>query len=910
MEKSSLIIFLLLLLGLNLWAEEGTILVRGATGKVVVYNAERGRERTKFEAPEKGKVQKISIPGKQCGELLYLIADGTTSWVRLNPEETVEVNVTKLPWKFSGDNKQVNQYLYSWTQDFWFDRPNMLTGTVQMMFLEVPDEKKQFPAHEEIYMPEYMAWVAGWERNALSALEKAGLKDTAFVAGQRDRIHYSWLELQFANYQIAKDDVKVPAMAMEFCRHLRFEKDNMLGYPGRENIFSGYFNMADQMGLLDFSASDFLQKRAGQIANPRLREAYILGELENTFTRGNVYYQGDQLLASVKDGIVSEDGRKKWQEYADKYQEWATSKENPAGKNLTYFDFEDYTGKMVNPTMFKGKYLLIDVWATWCAPCKYQIPYLKKLAKEMEGKDIAFLSVSVDKQKDKEKWKTMLKEYGLEDHGVIAPDAFEHVFFKNYKINSIPRFILVDPNGKVVTDRARRPSDVVLKKQLDALLAQYDQKKVTVSGEVGAKDGDMVNILKPGMMANMIGQVTVREGKFVLTAEIPEPGFYSLGCGKEFRGEVWMEPGQRMAFTTKGPQRFSGDGADFNNLMYTLIWKYKTQPAAKDEMYDKARGRRLRDMYDSIERDIMASSLSDQKKQVMKGYWQGYLLNQMYGSAFRAKVFGKIFKAPEMKKGYSSAILDLQWVPELVCYNGWIDYLQEFLYAQLEAGKIKIRTEDSWLADLAGGIQEEDLRESYIMETLRLDILRGLLQGIEARIESVRPDVRKAENRQLLDVMPEQIAQEREKYAQALPGTDLTMYEFENDKGQMVSLGDFKGKYVFIDLWSTGCNPCVGEMPYIRTMEHRFAGKPIAWVSISMDLNKKEWLDFMKKNDMKGVQLLCSKGFKHPFIQQIGLSGIPRFVLLDKEGKVLDVNTLRPSNPVLAELLRLLLANK
>lgn len=77
-----------------------------------------------------------------------------------------------------------------------------------------------------------------------------------------------------------------------------------------------------------------------------------------------------------------------------------------------------------------------------------------------------------------------------------------------------------------------------------------------------------------------------------------------------------------------------------------------------------------------------------------------------------------------------------------------------------------------------------------------------------------------------------------------------------------------------------------------------------------MDLNKKEWLDFLKAKDMKGIQLICDKGFKDPFVKQIALGGIPRFLLLDKEGKVIDFQSLRPSNPVLGELLRLMLDKK
>ena len=52
----------------------------------------------------------------------------------------------------------------------------------------------------------------------------------------------------------------------------------------------------------------------------------------------------------------------------------------------------------------------MDIWATWCGPCKYQIPYLEEIVKAYKGKNIAFVSISIDAQKDKEKWKNMIQE--------------------------------------------------------------------------------------------------------------------------------------------------------------------------------------------------------------------------------------------------------------------------------------------------------------------------------------------------------------------------------------------------------------------------------------------------------------------------------------------------------------------
>ena len=187
----------------ELWAEAGTIVVRGAE-KAVVYNSLRGRGRASFQAEVKGKGLVVNVPEEECRDLLWLIADGRSSWIRLQPGETVSVNVSAEHWKFSGDEKKTNSYLYDWTQKFWLEKPNYLTGTVEMMFSEIPREQKVWPEPSGLYRPEYRKWTESWERRAYDQLTTAKLRDEAFVAEQRERIHYNWLELQCLNFQMAQ----------------------------------------------------------------------------------------------------------------------------------------------------------------------------------------------------------------------------------------------------------------------------------------------------------------------------------------------------------------------------------------------------------------------------------------------------------------------------------------------------------------------------------------------------------------------------------------------------------------------------------------------------------------------------------------------------------------------------------
>ena len=126
-----------------------------------------------------------------------------------------------------------------------------------------------------------------------------------------------------------------------------------------------------------------------------------------------------------------------------------------------FVDYENYAGGMMSLNDFKGKYVYIDLWATWCGPCKQQIPFLEKIEKEYHGKNIAFVSISVDRVKDYEAWKKMVAD--KEMSGIQLYAKGDKKFMNAYKVNGIPRFILLDPEGNIVSAKAPRPSDKELK---------------------------------------------------------------------------------------------------------------------------------------------------------------------------------------------------------------------------------------------------------------------------------------------------------------------------------------------------------------------------------------------------------------------------------------------------------------
>lgn len=134
------------------------------------------------------------------------------------------------------------------------------------------------------------------------------------------------------------------------------------------------------------------------------------------------------------------------------------------------FDYENQKGGKTKLEDFRGKYVYIDVWATWCGPCRGEIPFLQKVEEKYAGKNIEFVSISVDVEKDHDKWKNFVTEKHLGGTQLIADKNWLSDFITSYGINSIPRFILIDPKGIIVKGDAVRPSDPKLQKLLDGLL--------------------------------------------------------------------------------------------------------------------------------------------------------------------------------------------------------------------------------------------------------------------------------------------------------------------------------------------------------------------------------------------------------------------------------------------------------
>ncbi|MEL7119531.1 MAG: TlpA disulfide reductase family protein [Bacteroidota bacterium] len=148
-----------------------------------------------------------------------------------------------------------------------------------------------------------------------------------------------------------------------------------------------------------------------------------------------------------------------------KFQERYFQIKTEAGKPAPNFTFEDVNGKTYQLEDFRGKYVYIDLWATWCKPCLEQMPALKELVVEFSDK-IHFVSVAW--KDDLGSWKKYINKEKLSGVQLFSEEQ-DAAFFKFFQVSGIPRFILLDKEGNILESRAKQPSNAEIRKQFESL---------------------------------------------------------------------------------------------------------------------------------------------------------------------------------------------------------------------------------------------------------------------------------------------------------------------------------------------------------------------------------------------------------------------------------------------------------
>lgn len=135
------------------------------------------------------------------------------------------------------------------------------------------------------------------------------------------------------------------------------------------------------------------------------------------------------------------------------FEKMESVKRNQSGAQATDFTQEDLEGNPFQLSSLRGKYVLVDFWASWCAPCRAENPHLVKAYQELKDKNFEIVGVSLDQHR--ESWLGAIETDGLPWIHISDLQGWKNAVATLYGINSVPQNLLIDPQGVIVAKNLR-----------------------------------------------------------------------------------------------------------------------------------------------------------------------------------------------------------------------------------------------------------------------------------------------------------------------------------------------------------------------------------------------------------------------------------------------------------------------
>lgn len=313
--------------------------------------------------------------------------------------------------------------------------------------------------NEELFIRKTADILKSWqdyinEQENLSAEFKETESTVALYDWALTRIYYQDAHRYFAD----EDSFKVSDNYYSFVDDLDLNKAELLRLHNFRNFIQhNYTRIGNEMYTAD---SNYANNDLGEILSnyEAAKSAYNNSDIKSyalfKVMKDQLDYYGIKDMNELYQNFLSDCNNESYKNYiTEKYEKWLTIEPGKLAEDFTYPDMD---GNEFSLSDFKGKYVYLDVWATWCGPCKLEIPHLDTLVNDLKENNVEIISISVDE--DKEAWVEMISSDQPAWLQLYA-GSWNTAVANFFQIRSIPRFILLDRDGKIIDANAQRPSE-------------------------------------------------------------------------------------------------------------------------------------------------------------------------------------------------------------------------------------------------------------------------------------------------------------------------------------------------------------------------------------------------------------------------------------------------------------------
>jgi len=375
----------------------------------------------------------------------FVLFEGiNNAYIQLSPGDNIKLTVDANDYlktlKFTGKGADLNNYL---------------VGAENLYKEENLNYKEKYSKSEK----EFTVFKKEWKQKRLTFLKTSEGLSEEFIEIEKRNIYYCYVR-DFINYEkyhinySNNDDFEVSDSFLDEFKDLDWENEQDYEdchfYPHLisshiTNNFNKEFkdNKYESIALLEY-------------INNTINNQYIKDQLlyENSVYKITFTKDLEGFYKVFSKGIKDEKLKSEITELYNKLLLLSNGQASPK-----FVDYENYNGGKNSLDDFLGKYVYIDVWASWCPPCTDAIPHFKKIAEKYKSKNVAFISISVDRISSYDKWRSMIEEEEMSGVQLFADKDWDSDFIKEYTINTIPRYLLIDPKGNIINSNAPRPSD-------------------------------------------------------------------------------------------------------------------------------------------------------------------------------------------------------------------------------------------------------------------------------------------------------------------------------------------------------------------------------------------------------------------------------------------------------------------